>query len=470
MRKIKFKHMSKKICLVICLCCVSYLFGCILLPPLLNTNCADSLAQTSVPIEYEGARICVVDDNVDALYWRLRLIQSAKEEIILSTFDFQDDHSGQDMMSALLDAADRGVHIRILIDGFNGKLKLCTSNHFKALISHENVEGKFYNPIRFTKLWTVNYRLHDKYLLIDDTAYILGGRNISDLFLGNYSEKYNLDRDVLVYESASGSDSSSTALREYFETIWSLNDNQVLTYNANRSQIKSSIESLTEHWQDMLETHANLLTDIDWYKETISADGIAVITSNCEPCNKVPVLLNTLSLLMESGKESVVIQTPYIICDQNMYSMLDSVCNNIKSVQIITNSVEGGANPWGCADYLNQKEKITGTGVIVCEWLGQQSMHTKTILIDDEISIIGSYNLDIRSTYLDTEIMLVIRCRELNTDLRNQVELINSQSKQVFADGTEVIGNNYIPMELPTEKKLLYFIIRILDRPFRYLF
>lgn len=40
-----------------------------------------------------------------------------------------------------------------------------------------------------------------------------------------------------------------------------------------------------------------------------------------------------------------------------------------------------------------------------------QSLHTKTILVDDHISMIGSYNLDLRSTYLDTELMLVIDCR-----------------------------------------------------------
>ena len=72
----------------------------------------------------------------------------------------------------------------------------------------------------------------------------------------------------------------------------------------------------------------------------------------------------------------------------------------------MTNAVESGANPWGCTDYLNQKQKVLGTGVSVYECLAGQSLHTKTVLVDDDISLIGSYNLDIRSTYLDTEMML----------------------------------------------------------------
>lgn len=75
-------------------------------------------------------RILNIENNVDALVWRLRLIESAKENIVLATFDFRDDNSGQDMMAALLNAAD-------------------------------------------------------------DFAYILGGRNTDDLFLGNYIDSYN---------------------------------------------------------------------------------------------------------------------------------------------------------------------------------------------------------------------------------------------------------------------------------------
>lgn len=80
----------------------------------------------------------------------------------------------------------------------------------------------------------------------------------------------------------------------------------------------------------------------------------------------------------------------------------------------MTNAIESGANPFGCTDYLNEKKNILATGSEVFEVSCGQSLHTKTILVDDHISMIGSYNLDLRSTYLDTELMLVIDCPELN--------------------------------------------------------
>lgn len=461
--KKKIKRIIKAGTITLCLLCVLYLLGCILLPPLFIKQ-KDSNEVLDV-ITVSGERVCLVDDNMYALTWRLRLIQSAKEEIILSTFDFRDDNSGRDIMAALYDAAERGVHIRILIDGFNGWLQLSGSENFETLLAHENVEGKFYNPIKVTKLWTVNYRLHDKYVLIDNDAYILGGRNTNDLFLGYYTEEYNIDRDVVVYDPSSSSESTVTVLKAYFEEIWSLDSNQVLNY----SEDVSAVAFLKEHWCVLQEDYENLPIGIDWTTETIETNGVALLTADIIPSNKAPLMLNTLAGLMKSGTESVVIQTPYIICDDEMYDTLEDICDSIENIEIVVNAVENGANPWGCTDYMNEKDNILGAGVTLIEWSGKQSMHTKTILIDDSVSIIGSYNLDARSTYLDTEMMLVIDSPELNEQLRNGIENMKTQSKRIESDGMESIGFDYAAKEMTFFKNVLYFVLRIVVRPFRYL-
>lgn len=457
----------KKLLLILILALGSYIVGCLLIPLLLKTESQNTMA---VPQQKTGSeRICVIDDNAGALTWRLRLIQNAKEEIILSTFDFRDDYSGQAIMAALLDAADRGVHIRIIVDGFNGQLQLGGSEHFKALISHENIEGKFYNPIRFSKLRKVNYRMHDKYLLIDSRLYLLGGRNTNDLFLGDTTKESNMDRDILVFADAPTPTSSVTALKEYFEEIWNLEDNQVLSFDPKPAQIEAAYQSLRQLWTTLLEEESCISADVDWTEETIQAESVLLLTNSCLPENKAPVLWNALCMFMEAGKESIVIQTPYVICDRNMYAGLESVCANVKDVQIVTNSVACGANPWGCSDYLNQKNRILDTGANLCEWAGNQSMHTKTILIDDQISIVGSYNLDARSTYLDTEMMLVIKCPELNQELRNQIQGMEAQSKCIASDRTENTGVDYTELNISFGKNLLYFVLRIIIQPFRHL-
>ncbi len=68
----------------------------------------------------------------------------------------------------------------------------------------------------------------------------------------------------------------------------------------------------------------------------------------------------------------------------------------------MTNSVANNGNPFGSADYQKNRDRISSTGVTIWEYEGGYSYHGKSILIDDDISIIGSFNMDMRSVYLDT--------------------------------------------------------------------
>ena len=78
-------------------------------------------------------RVAYINDNTDALLYRLHMLDEAKDEIILSTFDFNADKSGQDMMASLLHAADRGVSVRILVDGISGFLDVNEIPGFRHL-------------------------------------------------------------------------------------------------------------------------------------------------------------------------------------------------------------------------------------------------------------------------------------------------------------------------------------------------
>lgn len=94
-------------------------------------------------------------------------------------------------------------------------------------------------------------------------------------------------------------------------------------------------------------------------------------------------------------------------------------------------------------------------------------MHTKSILIDDRLSLIGSSNWDMRSAYLDTELMLV-DCPALNAALREQTEEMMRQSRLVSPDGTETAGAAYIAPERSPLKAALQTVIRSLIRPVRF--
>ena len=173
-------------------------------------------------------RIAYINDNTDALLYRLQMIQQAEQEIILSTFDFNADKGGKDVMAALMSAADRGVKVRVIIDGFSGFLdvKGKGTQWFQALASHENISLRIYNPLTPLKPWKMQARLHDKYLIIDHQMFLLGGRNTTNLFLGDYSKSKNIDREIFVYETEDNKASSLYQLRAYFEKIWALKDSR----------------------------------------------------------------------------------------------------------------------------------------------------------------------------------------------------------------------------------------------------
>ena len=119
------KHKICKILLVILaiLLCVAFyeLLGiCIAYkkqPEVSNTTKKETKNGSWNECSENTERAVIIEKNPEALLQRVRLIQNAKEEIILSTFAFKSDESGKLILGALHDAADRGVHIRLLVDG-----------------------------------------------------------------------------------------------------------------------------------------------------------------------------------------------------------------------------------------------------------------------------------------------------------------------------------------------------------------
>ena len=148
------------------------------------------------------------------------------------------------------------------------------------------------------------------------------------------------------------------------------------------------------------------------------------------------------------------------------------ICRQIRQeknipVEIITNDVASGANPWGCTDYLNQQKNIRKTGVKVYEFMGKHSCHTKAVLLDDRMSILGSYNLDMRSTYQDTELMLAVDAPALNSMIRKEVETDKTYSKIMQENGEYQYGENYKAKEMTTGKKVFYGVLRVVILPLR---
>ena len=432
-----------------------------------DENYAEKLSRTEFTAETAGTeRICCIDDNEEALLWRLRMIGTAKKNIVLSTFDLRADENGTKLLAALNHAASKGVKIRLLIDGIYQQLFLADSSDFQALASSENVEVGVYNPVAPANLFKVNYRMHDKYLIIDEKMYLLGGRNSNDIFLGDHTKGINEDRDILVYDTSDGRAESLQQLEDYFYEIW--NDRCVSKKKEKKpSKYMEAHAHLEKVYISLLKKYKDIETYCDWEKDTIEVNKITLVDNGVHASRKRPQILQTIQYLSDNA-DHVIIQTPYVICNGYMYDVLQQISDHAK-LQIVLNAVEKGSNPWGCTDYLNQKKRILKTGADVYELMNEYPVHTKAVLIDDRLSVVGSYNLDMRSTYLDTELMLVIDSEKLNQQIRATESDYMEKSKEVLANGHETEGAKYKKKILNRQKKIYYSVLRLLIRPLRQL-
>jgi len=408
-------------------------------------------------------RAVIIEKNSQALLERVRLIQNAKDEIILSTFAFKSDESGKLILGALHDAADRGVHVRILVDGMESWIDMEGNPYFYGLSSHENVEIKLYNKANPLKPWKTMGRMHDKYLIADGKIYILGGRNTYNYFLGDFPGHKNFDRDVLVVCDEPQKDNSVNQLWNYFETIWEQEDCRYFHNSkklADRQSVKKAVLELQEGYQQYFEVNKEKICDTDYADETFETEKITLLSNPIHTQAKEPVVWYQLGELMKNAKERVKIHTPYIICNDMMYNTWEEIAQKVPDFSIMTNSVANNGNPFGAADYAKNRNRILETGIDIWEYEGGYSYHGKSILIDDDLSVIGSFNMDMRSTYLDTELMLVIRSKEVNKQLEDGMMEYESVSRQVLDDGTYYDPYHVKPIELTEKHKRKVFLVQ----------
>ena len=408
-------------------------------------------------------RARVLADNGEALEERIRLISQAEERIIMSTFEFRTDESGMDMLAALLDAAKRGVQVQLLVDGFAAFTNMTGNEYFMALSGMETAEIRIYSPVNPLLPWRLMGRMHDKYLIADDTAYILGGRNTYDYFLGDHDGYKNYDWDVLV--ASSGQPASLAELAEYFEGVWELSlcrpyhdDRAVL----DKKKVQEAADDLAERYQNMQEEHPDWFGPCDYAEETLPCSRISLVTNPTHCYAKEPVVFYTITELMLQAEREVRFHTPYIICNDWMLERLAQICEKVPDTVMMTNSVANNGNPFGAMDYEKNKGKILDTGVKILEYEGGVSYHGKCFVIDDRLSGIGSFNWDMRSAYIDTEIMLVIDSRELNGQLRQEMAEYEKEALPVADEETYDLPEGMEPQQISFKRRARIVVLRLL--------
>jgi len=146
----------------------------------------------------------LLDNNRESLLQRLMLIDEARYSLDIKYYLWYGDDSGELIFKRAMDAAKRGVRVRLIADDI---LLISEDENIAVIDAHPNVEVRLFNPWRqyssrrkvkvSQTLERFNYRMHNKLIIADNRIAILGGRNLGDEYFGFNSTFNFLDIDVL---------------------------------------------------------------------------------------------------------------------------------------------------------------------------------------------------------------------------------------------------------------------------------
>ena len=385
----------------------------------------------------EASGYAPVDINGDSLRWRLAMVDSAERSIDLLYYVWYDDHSGLLLLEHVIEAAERGVRVRVVVDDtlfINGKKGLAN------LDAHPNIEIRIFNPWASAgvarafetvgRAKKLNTRMHNKLLIADSQIAILGGRNIGDHYFGLH-HKYNFhDLDVVVL----GDEAFESC--EIFDHFWS--SDQVMPVSAfveepswqaiedERVEMLDSLRGADELSGFPIERH-------DWNVEFAALmERMSTGSSTLEYDRLVPETgehsydgVIRLAELVEQAQQEIFILNAYIIPGDRLMEILRDAHERGVRVRMLTNSLASNDVPAVTAKYKKYRKPLLEAGVELYEFRSDAEIqpgivdsypvhakfagfHTKAAVIDREHVYIGSLNLDPRSIRLNTEMGMIV--------------------------------------------------------------
>lgn len=416
--------------------------------------------------------VYVLEKGEESLISRAWLADNAKETIEVQYFIWSSDNIGILAAEALLRAANRGVKVRVIVDDL---LIDAPDESLLALAKHPNVYIKIYNPKHSVgtplhkRLWNMltsfrsfNQRMHDKTFIIDGIAAITGGRNMADEYY-DFDHQFNFrDRDVLLLGKAVAD------MKESFERFWrnpvsvsveQLYDGVGVMRNdidADNKQVRAIYRDLhryannkTNFAQEVRKAIKNiptyfpkLIEEIEWGKVEIINDLPGKNASNFSLTGG-GLSTEALAKLIRSAEKSVLIQSPYLVLTDEAKALFSELIEKGVNIKISTNSLSSTDNLPAFSGYKSQRNELLGLGVEIYEYKStpkiqetlmdryspEQSkapiftLHAKSMVIDEKITYIGTFNLDPRSINLNTETGAIIYSEKIAKQVTQQIHI-----------------------------------------------
>ena len=427
----------------------------------LDENCVDCKTQMSAK-----TGVYVLEKGEESLIGRAWLAQHAKTSIDIQYFIWSTDNIGVLAAEQLLTAAERGVKVRVLVDDL---LIDAQDRTLLILSAHPNVQIRIYNPnisvgVGFwrrlknavTDFREINQRMHDKTAIFDGIAGITGGRNMADEYF-DYNHDYNFrDRDVLLLGR------SVSDMTENFEEFWwselavpveeilyeelaGISSDDIRRRSRDLHAYANNPVNFEPEIREVIVNAAHyfptLLKTMCWEDVVFLSDvpgknsGEFGMAGGGESTNQ-------LIEAVKNAKESILIQSPYLIMPEGGIELLEALVSSGVRVRISTNSLASTDNIQAFSGYQGQREDLLDAGVQLFEFMDDPgirkqlidrypriadndpifALHAKSMVIDDKIVFVGTFNLDPRSANLNTEVGMLVASPELARQVTESIE------------------------------------------------
>lgn len=407
--------------------------------------------------EISGASL--IADGLSAFVIRSAFARMATKTIDLQTYIYSNDFTSKILIAELKAAADRGVKVRILLDDYGTKSDIAD---VMLLNQHPNIEVKVFNTVSnrnkllyypqylmdFNRL---NSRMHNKLFIVDNVALITGGRNVGSnyfypetasnfsdtdvLFIGDMAKyatnsfneywNYHLSIPAGVFPKAK-SEKAMRKMQERFQTLGEKNSEDIKDYNNIIAMVQCEFQSKN--------------FDFSWGYGKFLADPPSKV--EMEPEEKEAYqgdIVKALLHLWKKTNKSVYLSAAYFVPGEGaLTNMLQEEKSGVH-MTIVTNSLASTNAPTVYAKWEDYRTDLIEAGADVYEFMlsaenlrGKQHdrerkqssfsvLHSKTIVFDDDISWIGSFNLDPRSALYNTENVAIFESREFADKLRDMI-------------------------------------------------
>lgn len=396
----------------------------------------------------------VLNDGDEALEWRLRSIASATKSLDVQTFLWLEDRVGLQLFRAVLEAADRGVIVRLLVDD---TFTIDEDDLIYDLHQHPNISFRIYNPfsrryngmvarqlMNLGEFNRLDHRMHNKVMLVDNQVAIVGGRNLADEYFGHHSEGNFRDMELLC--SGPVVEQLSECFDGYWNCDWSFPADYVLKKPPVEQGFGPMVEFLKKNGRAGLAENRSAMTG-QWVRVASQASGGSVTLIYDQPAERDPADVNeqpdqlehALMPWIDGAKKELVLVSAYLIPTKQLEDALKRAIDRGVKVRILTNSLRSNNHLAAHGAYRRHMHHLVRGGADLHEVRAdakdrgyymqapisskELGLHAKFILIDQDLSFVGSANLDPRSLHLNTEIGLMVRSRDLNQRLRKVLDL-----------------------------------------------